>query len=55
MNVSITFTYRNVKCQACVIPMLDADVCIVNSDSLTIRDVRFRANYNGHECGEESA
>ena len=53
--MSITFAYRNLKCKARVIPTLDGDVRIVKSDSLTVRDVRFRANYNGHERSEESA
>ena len=53
-NVSITFAYRNVKCQARAIPTLNADVRIVNGDNLTVRGVHFRANYNGHEHGEES-
>ena len=54
MNVSITFAYRSLNYKAHVIPTLDDDVRIVNGDRSTVRDVRFRANYNGHECSEES-
>ena len=53
--MSIAFANRNLNCKAPAIPMLDDDVCIVNGDRLTECDVRFRANYNGHEHGEESA
>ena len=46
---------RNFNCKARAIPTLDDNVCIVNRDRLTVRDVRFCANCNGNERGEESA
>ena len=53
--MSIAFANRNLNCKGRALPTLDDKVRIVNGDRSTGRDVRFRANCNGHERGEESA